>query len=252
MNVAGSTFLAGNSVNLNSNLEKLSSASQINKAADNASGMMISNAMSSEVRSMGQAIQNSNDAIGMIQVASGAMQEYSNVLNDVQDLTVRASSGIMNSSNLASIQKEINGLLDSANDILDTTSYNGKNLLQGGSNFSLSEGVDVNFGGGTTTPFVDVMSVEGREASLENLSQALESANLVMADLGSSQNALEAHANTLSVTQVNTESARSQIADLDFAKESIDFNKNNLLEQTGLFAQSQRNISQENAMSLLN
>ena len=121
MNVSSTTSLTNNSLNLNTNIERLSSGSRINSAADDASGMSIADGMSSQVRGFGQAIQNSNNAIGMVQVADGAMQEYSSILNDVRELTLKASNGIMNSSNKATIQNEIDGLLSSANNIINTT-----------------------------------------------------------------------------------------------------------------------------------
>lgn len=258
MNVSSTTHLSNNSINLNSNMTKLSSGSRINSAADDASGMSIADGMSAQVRGFGQAIQNSNNAIGMVQVADGAMQEYSNILNDVRGLTLKASSGIMNSSNRAIIQNEIDGLLSSASNIINTTSYNGINLLRGGNEFSFhtgangGENVNVDFGdAGNILPYVDVSNSASIEDSLKNIDSALKSAGNIMTNLGAGQNALESNIRNISVSQINVASAESQIRDLDFAKESADFNKNSILDQTGIFALAQKNIVQANVLNLL-
>jgi len=258
MNVSSTTSLTNNSLNLNTNIAKLSSGLKINKAADDASGMAIANKMSTQVHGLGQAIENSNNAIGMIQVADGAMQEYKSILDDIRGLTLKASNGIMNSSNKASIQKEIDGLLSSANNIINTTSYNGQDLLKGDNDFSFHTGAnsgeytELDFGNASSTlPSVDVSSSTSIEESLKNIDDALKSAGEIMTNLGSGQNALESNVRNISVSQINIASAESQIRDLDFAKESADFNKNKILEQAGIFALTQKNIAQANVLNLL-
>ena len=258
MNVSNTTALTNNSINLNSNMTKLSSGSRINSAADDASGMAIADGMSAQVRGLGQAIQNSNNAIGMVQVADGALQEYSSILSDVRGLTLKASSGIMNSSNRAIIQNEIDSLLSSANNIVNTTSYNGMNLLRGDNDFSFhtgangGENINVDFGNASSIlPLVDVSNSSSIEDSLKNIDDALESAGIIMSNLGAGQNALESNIRNISVSQVNIASSESQIRDLDFAKESANFSKNTILEQTGIFALAQKNAIQGNVLNLL-
>lgn len=258
MNVTNTTPLTNNSLNLNSSVTKMSSGQSINSAADNASGMAIADGLSAQVRGQGQAIQNSNEAIGMIQIADGAMQEYSNILNDVRELTLKASNGIMNSSNRDIIQNEINGLLSSASNIISTTSYNGTDLLQGNNNFAFhtgangGENIEVDFGNASSIlPSVDVSNSTSIEESLKNIDEALKSAGDIMTNLGAGQNALASNVRNISVSQVNAASSESQIRDLDFAQESANFTKNNILEQTGIFAQTQRNAVQANVLNLL-
>jgi len=258
MNVSNTTALTNNSINLNSNMTKLSSGSRINSAADDASGMAIADGMSAQVRGLGQAIQNSNNAIGMVQVADGALQEYSSILSDVRGLTLKASSGIMNSSNRAIIQNEIDSLLSSANNIVNTTSYNGMNLLRGDNDFSFhtgangGENINVDFGNASSIlPLVDVSNSSSIEDSLKNIDDALKSTGIIMSNLGAGQNALESNIRNISVSQVNIASSESQIRDLDFAKESANFSKNTILEQTGIFALAQKNAIQGNVLNLL-
>jgi flagellin len=258
MNVSSTTSLTNNNINLSSNLTKLSSGSRINSAADDASGMSIADGMSAQVRGLGQAIQNSNNAIGMVQVADGAMQEYGNILYDVRELTLKASNGIMNSSNREIIQNEIDGLLSSANNIISTTSYNGINLLKGDNEFSFhtgangGENINVDFGKASSIlPSVDVSNSASIEDSLKSIDSALKSAGVIMTNLGAGQNALESNVRNISVSQINVASAESQIRDLDFAKESANFNKNNILNQAGIFALTQKNAVQANVLNLL-
>lgn len=257
MNVSSTTSLTNNSINLNSNLTKLSSGSQINSAADDASGMVIADGMSAQVRGFGQAMQNTNNAIGMVQIADGAMQEFSSILNDVRGLTLKASNGIMNSSNKAIIQNEIDGLLSTANDIIKTTSYNGIDLLSSNNAFSFQTGansgenINVNFGNASSIlPSVDVSNSASIEESLKNIDSALKETGNIMSNLGAGQNALESNIRNIYESQINIASAESQIRDLDFAQESANFNKNKILEQTGIFALAQKNAVQANVLKL--
>ncbi len=257
MNVSSTTSLTNNSINLNSNLTKLSSGSQINSAADDASGMVIADGMSAQVRGFGQAMQNTNNAIGMVQIADGAMQEFSSILNDVRGLTLKASNGIMNSSNRAIIQNEIDGLLSSANDIIKTTSYNGIDLLSSDNAFSFQTGansgetINVDFGNASSIlPSVDVSNSASIEESLKNIDSALKETGNIMSNLGAGQNALESNIRNVYESQINIASAESQIRDLDFAQESANFNKNKILDQTGIFALAQKNIVQANVLKL--
>ncbi len=257
MTVSSTTTLINNNANLSLNLAKLSAGQRINSAADDASGMTIADGMSAQVRGLGQAIQNSNNAVGMVQIADGAMQEYSNILTDVRDLTLKASSPIMNSSNKAIIQNEIDGLLSSANNIINTTSYNGINLLSGNNDFSFQTGanagenININFGDASSIlPDVDISNSASIEESLKNIDSALESAGTIMTNLGAGQNALESNVRNITVSRINNAAAESQIRDLDFAEESANFNKNKILEQTGIFALTQKNAVQANVLRL--
>jgi flagellin len=258
MNVSNTTTLANNNLALSLNMAKLSSGQRINKAADDASGMAIADTISAQVQGAGQAIQNTNEAIGMVQIADGAMQQYSDILNNVRGLTLKATSGILNSSNRSIIQNQIDRLLESANNIISTTSYNGKNLLNSDSAFSFQTGansgenINMKFGNASSIlPSVDVSNDTTTTDSLQNIDNALKAAGDIMTNLGAGQNALESNVRNISVSQINMASSESQIRDLDFAKESANFNKNSILDKTGIFALSQRNLVQANVLNLL-
>jgi len=120
-----------NNRNLDNSLSKLSSGLRINKAADDASGLAIANALRSQASSLGQAISNGNDAIGLIQTADGALNEYSNILDTIKTKAVQAASDGQNSTTRLAIQKDIDKLMEELNTIAKTTSFNGQKLLSG-------------------------------------------------------------------------------------------------------------------------
>ena len=120
-----------NNTNLDNSLSKLSSGLRINKAADDASGLAIANSLRAQASSLGQAVSNGNDAIGLIQTADGALSEYSDILNTIKTKSVQAASDGQNSSSRLAIQKDIDRLLEGLNNIAKTTSFNGQKLLSG-------------------------------------------------------------------------------------------------------------------------
>lgn len=125
------TSAAVNNRNLDNALSKLSSGLRINKAADDASGLAIANSLRAQASSLGQAINNGNDAIGLIQTADGALSEYSNILDTIKSKAVQAASDGQNTSSRLAIQKDINKLMEELNIIAKTTSFNGQKLLSG-------------------------------------------------------------------------------------------------------------------------
>ena len=125
------TSAAVNNRNLDNSLSKLSSGLRINKAADDASGLAIANSLRAQASSLGQAINNGNDAIGLIQTADGALSEYSNILDTIKTKSVQAASDGQNAASRLAIQKDINRLLENLNNIAKTTSFNGQKLLSG-------------------------------------------------------------------------------------------------------------------------
>ncbi|MDD3342346.1 MAG: flagellin [Sulfurospirillaceae bacterium] len=120
-----------NNRSLDNSLSKLSSGLRINKAADDASGLAIANSLRAQASSLGQAVSNGNDAIGLIQTADGALSEYSNILDTIKTKAVQAASDGQNSASRLAIQKDINRLLENLNNIAKTTSFNGQKLLSG-------------------------------------------------------------------------------------------------------------------------
>ena len=254
-----------NNAGLNKSISALSSGSQLNSSSFNAAGLAIANQMSAQVSGMGQAIMNANDSIGLIQVADGGLQGINDNMQRIRTLTLQASNGTMSSGDREIIQKEIDSLLESSDDIAKTTSYNGTKLLDGTggsagdgtfitqSGANSGETSSVNIGDVKVASLigaVDVTTDAGRAAALDNIDTAMETISDVQADLGSAQNQLMSNIRNTSVTKINIASAESQIRDIDFAAESANFSRQNIMSQTGVFAQVQANAVQANVLNL--
>ena len=250
---------------LDNSLSLLSSGSKLGNAAYDASGLSMANQQSAQVSGLGQAIMNSNDSIGMIQVADGAMSGINDNMERIRVLTLQASNGTMNADNREAIQKEIDGLLESSDDIAKQTSYNGVKLLDGtgGSSgdgtFTTQSGADrgatqsVTMADARVSSLVgsiDVTSQSGRASAMDTIDSALTSISDSRAQLGASQNQLMSNVRNISVGQINAASAESQMRDVDFAAESANFSQQNIMSQIGSFAQAQANASASSVTKL--
>jgi flagellin len=374
-----------NSVNNNRALDKsltaLSTGLRINKAADDASGMAIANQLKSQASGLGQAIRNANDGINVAQTADGALEEYTNIINTVRTKAIQAASDGQNEDSRKAIQADIDKLLEEAQNIASTTSFNGMTLLNGGfdeksfhigaysgesvkisiddmqiekvGTFALAEGstaittsanaaltlaasaggesaVSVTVTGlstagqeglstaqisfknaqkladafnakaqdlgedirasvvavesdGNVTGYtlnldakkditvstatgglantsanlknnlstIDVTTRDGAEKAITITDYALKEIDKQRSNIGSVQNQLESTVRNISVTQVNVTAAESTIRDVDFAAESANLQKRNILAQSGVYAMSQANAAQQNVMRLL-
>lgn len=268
------TNISAMTANLHSNLRsqgvdnslgKLSSGSNITSAAYDASGLGIANQLSAQVSGLGRAIQNSNESIGMIQIADGAMSGIQDNMDRIRVLTLQASNGTMNADDRAIIQKEIDGLLESSDDIAKQTSYNGIKLLDGtggsagNGTFTTQSGADsgdtqsVTIGDAQVSSLIgsiDVTSVAGLATALDDIDSAMSGISDIRSELGASQNQLMSNIRNTSVTQVNIAAAESQIRDVDFAAESANFSQQNIMSQIGSFAQAQANATASNVTRL--
>jgi len=259
-----------NNLHLDRSLTSLSSGLRINRASDDAAGLAIADKLSAQSQGLGQAIRNANDGIGLIQTADGALEEYTNILKRVRVLADQAANDTQDATSRGHIQKEVTALLQEASDIAATTKFNGVKLLDGtggsGSdgNFVFHIGAYANetqtaaIGTNTVAAIVsgsiasiDVTSRAAAEATISKMDTALDNINTKRAVLGAAQNKLESTVRNISVTQVNVTAAESQIRDVDFAAESANFNKRNILAQSGSYAMSQANAVQQNVLRLL-
>ena len=259
-----------NGIELDKSLNSLSSGLRINRAADDASGLAIADKLSAQAQGLGQAVRNANDGIGMLQTADGALEEYGNILHRVRVLAVQSSNDTQDTISRSHIQKEVTALLKEAQDITDTTRFNGIHLLDG----SGGEGGDGTFvfhvgafadethsvviasnsvsaitGASITDNKVDTRT--NAEATIARMDSAIDKLDDRRATIGAAQNQLESTVRNISVTQVNVTAAESQIRDVDFAAESANFSKHNILAQSGSYAMSQANAVQQNVLRLL-
>ncbi|RAX49711.1 flagellin [Arthrobacter sp. AQ5-05] len=265
---------------LSKSLEKLSSGLRINRAADDAAGLSISEGLRSQVNGLGVAARNAQDGISVIQTAEGALTEVHSILQRMRDLTVQAGNGSNNTESLSAIDKEIDGLSSELNRISNNTEFNGSKLLQGGSmSFQIgangntatdvSNTITVNHadistagalagivtttadGTDVTDSLIDVTDTTTIAASIELLDTAITAVSGSRADLGAVQNRFESAINTLNVSRENLQSAESRIRDVDMAAEMVNFTRSNILSQAGTAMLAQANQSNQGVLQLL-
>ena len=257
-------YATQNTQNQDKTLTSLSSGSDLTKAANDAASLAISDKLLAMMAGSGQAIQNSNESIGMLQTADGAMAGIEDNTQRIRVLTLQASNDTLNDSDRANIQLEIDALSTSSQDIASSTTFNGINLLDG-TGGSLNNGTFTTQTGAnagdtssvqiadarTMVGSVDVTTQEGRDAALTTIDDSLKSISDSRSNIGSAQNALMSNIRNTSVSQINAADAASKLADTDFAKESANFSQESLLAQSGSFAQSQANSRSASLAGLL-
>jgi len=269
---------ANTNTKLSSSLEKLSSGLRINKASDDASGLSIADNLRTQASSIGQGISNANSAVSLTQIADKAMGEESNILDIIKTKLLQAATATTSTAGADAIAKEVNKLLDQINNIGSQTNYNGITLLQDSSTVGASTTGPLTFQAGETSS--DTITTEGgvranvtgmglttlkgfasngggsltatnARAQLDEIDAALNSLNGWRADFGSTQNQLESATRNMMTQQTNIKAAESVIRDVDYAQESANFNKQNIISQAGTYAMSQANSIQQNVMRLL-
>jgi flagellin len=239
---------------LSSSLEKIASGSRINKAADDASGMTISDSLESQLRGMGQSIRNANDSIAMNQIADGAFGEVSGILQDIRVKAVQAASDAQSPESRQALQSDITSAMASIRTVEQNTTYNGQQLLD--SNITTTqyqpEGGENTGGEGQTLENIDITSQEGAAEALGVIDAALQDINTQRSEAGSRQNQLSSEVRNLSNTYVNIASARSQITDVDLAEEIMIMKQTQVLQKAQAFAQAQTGkINKGSMMDLL-
>ena len=250
------------SVNNNKGLERslssLSSGLRINKSADDASGLAIANKLAAQKDGLGQAIRNSNDGIAMLQTADGAMQELDNIAKRMRTLAVQGANDTQDTTSRSYIKKELDELTNEFNHIISSTTFNDKNLLDGSQTHiniqighKAADGKDVAIATVANMATQNVDTVTNAQGTISNLDAVIKALDGIRADIGADQNSLESNVKNISVTQVNVAAAESNIRDVDFAAESANLQKHNILAQSGTYAMSQANAVQQNVMTLL-
>ena len=254
---------------LQKSLEKFATGKRINKAADDASGMVIADALASQAEGMRQAMRNANDAMNMVQIADGALQESTNLLHDIRNKALQAANASQTVETRQALQADISKSLSTIDHIASNTSYNGQALLSGqftdkqfqvGANSG--ETIAISIDSAETTQLgnsevgqlsdINVLSMEGAQDALAIVDTALAQINERRSSLGSQQNQLESTFSNLATTQVNLMASQSQINDLDFAEESITLNRMKILFQAQAFAQAQTGkVNQQAILGLL-
>ncbi len=246
--------------------EKLSTGERINKAADDAAGLAISEKMRSQIRGLDQASRNAQDGISMVQTAEGGLTEMGEMVQRVRELVVQSSNDSNTASDRAKIDKEIAHLGQEIGDMAGRVEFNNKVLLDGGlgsQSFQVGANSDqmitVDFSTDFKTDIGDVISnittadktSADISAEIDGLDDHLETINNQRADFGAVQNRLEYTINSLNVSSENLSASESRIRDTDMAKEMMNMTKANVLQQAATNMLSQANQAPQNVLSLL-
>ena len=261
---------------LSKSLEKLSSGLRINRAADDAAGLAISEGLRAQVRGLTVASRNAQDGISVIQTAEGSLTEVHSILQRMRDLAVQGANDSNNADSRTAIQNEANELSKELYRVQESTNFNGIDLLKGGTlNFQIgadgdaaatdqinnlavtladvatSVGALIGTNGTTAGTGFDVTDATAAQATIESIDTAITNISTDRAKLGASQNRFESAVNSLSVAKENLTAAESRIRDTDMASEMVKFTRSNILSQAGTAMLAQANQSNQGVLQLL-
>ena len=255
--------LSTNQNALSKNLEKLSSGYKINRAGDDAAGLAISETMRSQINGLNQAVNNANDAVGLIQTAEGALTETHSMLQRMKTLTTQAANGTYTATARGNIAAELNALQSEITRIATTTKFNGESPLNSGDNLTFFIGASAEkdnvmnvaqqtmTAAALTVSQLTVDTATNAFVSMGKVDAAIEKVSSYRAQLGAAQNRLEHTVNNLKVTSENISSAESRIRDTDMAEEITAYTKNNILLQAAQSMLSQSNAMPQGVLSML-
>lgn len=244
--------------------EKLSSGYKINRAADDAAGLAISEKMRRQVRGLTQASANAQDGISAVQTAEGALNEVHDMLQRMNELAVKSANGTNQDEDKNYIQAEVANLITEIDRVATTTTFNQKALLDGTfSSVELQVGAESAAGNqikvtiekmdstGLEVATIDVGSQGDAKGAIDDIKTAITSLNNQRSNLGAIQNRLEHTINNLNNVVENTQAAESQIRDTDMATEMVKYSNNNILAQAGQAMLAQSNQANQGVLSLL-
>ena len=266
---------------LSTAMERLSTGKRINSAKDDAAGLAISSSMTAQIRGMNQGIRNANDGISLAQTAEGALDEVSNMLQRMRELSVQSGNGTYSASDKQNIFAEQNALADQISSVISNTKFNGTSLFKGNGTAGTAQSVSVQAGANasdTVSISIDDLSnnaaanklslvvdlgttpsgMPGDSAAatpvvptIANFDDALAQVATVRSKLGASQNRLESAVNNLTSNSTNLSDARSRIEDANFSAESTNLAKAQILAQASTAMLAQANQSQQGVLKLL-
>lgn len=259
--------LVGSQRAINDSMAKLASGSRINKAADDAAGLAISEGLKAQIRSANQAQRNANDGISMVQTAEGGLNEIGNIVVRLRELGIQAASDTVGEKERGMLNKEVLQLKEEIQRIAKSTTWGTTKLLDGSApmfDFQVGIGNDpfadrISFDAGSNQATLDALGLagidystkEGAQEALALLDNAQTSVSGTRAYLGALQNRLTSTSDNLGVTSENLSAANSRIRDADIAAVSSEMIRNNILQQAGTSVLAQANQSNQLALRLL-
>ena len=268
-------LLGQNNNRLSNSVERISSGLRINKAADDAAGLAISEGLRSDIRSLRQAVRNSNDGVSLINIAEGALNEQGSMLIRLRELASQAATGTTGSTERATIQLEFNALRNEIDRITHTTRFNDQNLIDGSLASSVSSanqifiqvGIDNNANSrinlneqldltaitvsALSIDTLSVTSASGALDALEAINTAIGSVTATRGQVGSVQNRLVRTISNLNISVENLQAAESQIRDADIAQEVALLTRNQIMVQASTAMVGQANLIPQSVLQLL-
>lgn len=259
--------LVGTQRIVNDSMAKLASGSRINKAADDAAGLAISERLKAQIRSSSQAQRNANDGISLIQTAEGGLNEIGNIIVRLRELGIQGASDTVGATERGMLNKEVGQLRDEIQRISKTTTWGTTKLLDGSApKFDFQVGIGnnpdadrISFDAGSNSATLEALGLtgldfstkEGSREALAKLDDAQTHVNGTRAYMGALQNRLTSTADNLGVTQENLSAANSRIRDTDIAATSTEMTRNNILMQAATSVLAQANQSNQLALKLI-
>ena len=264
-------------------MERLSTGQRINAASDDAAGLAIASRMTSQIRGLDMAIRNANDAISMISTADGAMVEVSNMLQRMRELALQSANGTTTSDDRSYLNAEYQNLITEIERIAQNTQWNGRTILQGDANAASDstvkyqvganggQTIGVNFGdisqsggaafqtfeisaagaGSFITAGTTSSAMTTASAALTKIDSAITAVNTQRATFGASMNQLTYAVDNLASVKVNAEASRSQIQDTDYATETSELARTQIIQQAGTAMLAQANQAAVTVLALL-
>jgi len=248
---------------LSSAINRLSSGKRINSAADDAAGLAISTNMTSYVNALNQGVSNANNAISMIQTASGGLSSTVDNLQRVRQLAVQASDGSLSNTQRGYLQQEVTQRLGEIDRVSTQTTFNGQTMLnaKGSVDFQVGAGsgetLTVDFGSvsmgsaGLFATAPDISTSTGAQTAIGLVDTAIDSVNTLQASLGAQQNRFQSAITNLQSQSTNLNSAQASITDADFAQETANLSKAQVLQQAGISVLAQANSMPQQVLKLL-
>lgn len=259
-------------LNMGKSMEKLSSGLRINSAADDASGLAISEKMGAQITSLKQASANAKDAISFLETADGYLSQSTDILQKMRELVIQAqNTGVLSETENQAISKELTSLREELDRIGHTAEFNTKKMLDGsladvGAKFQIGASADsqdsitvklmdaTSYGlakDGTDRLSIDLSSPEAMNETLDGIDKALDKISAQRGSIGATENRLDYTLRNLATTTENLSAAQSRIKDVDMAEEIINYTKQSMLNQVSISMLSQANSQARNVLSLL-
>jgi flagellin len=244
------------SAKVTESMERLSSGYRINRAADDAAGLAISEKMRAQIRGLNQAQRNSQDGVSLVQTAEGALQTVHSMLQRVRELAVQYKNGTLSATNQSAIQSEVNQLASEIERIGTSTKFNGICLLNASGSVSFQVGSNdgeqiavatISLGSTVGSTYNNLSSA----TAVANVDAAIDAVSAQRAALGAVQNRLQYSQDNVGIYQENLVAAESRIRDVDMAAETVNLTKNQILAQAGTAMLSQANQAGQGVLSLL-